>query len=294
MKATHLFSLYFLCATLWLTGCKHKASLKSIYNDKTLEADLSTIETNKQASSEDLKLLSVYILYSKIIDQKIGKKNYADLLLEAKTTQRKKIKPFQIILSRLERASYDEVLGNALAISEEDSSLYNKRKELQKLEENFVREQNKILKEMEANKKSEPERRREFSNNLEEDGLNVHTKVSEKTKKALKVTLLKKQTVKKTESYSTIEYTFKITNTTDKKVKVLMGKVDIIDQNIDLITSISIECNKEIETKKTIEWKYKTRYPVLSPSYKKLEKLPLPQVIWNPQKIFFSDDTIWQ
>ena len=294
MKAKHLFSLYLLCATLWLTGCQHKASLKSIYNEKTLEADLSAIEKNKQATPEDLKLLSVYILYNKIIDQKINKKNYADLLLEAKTTQRKKVKPFQIILSRLERTTYDEVLGNALAISEEDSSLYNKRKELQKLDENFVREQDKILKEMEANKKNEPERRREFSGNLDEGGISVNTKVSEKTKKALKVTLLKKQTVKKTESYSTIEYTFQITNTTNKKVKVLMGKVDILDQNIDLVTSVDIECNKEIETKKTIQWKSEARYPVLSPSYKKLEKLSLPQVIWKPQKIFFSDDTIWQ
>ncbi|WP_299456154.1 hypothetical protein [uncultured Microscilla sp.] len=294
MKAKQLLPVYLLCITLWFTGCEHKASLQSTYNEKNLEADLLAIEKTKQASKEDLKLLSVYILYNKIIDQQIGSETYADLLLAAKTTKRKKIKPFQVIFSRLERAEYDEVLGNALAISAADSSLHNKRKEFKKLDENFAREQDKILREMEANKKSESEKRREFSNNLEEENLGMPVKVAEKTRKALKVTLIEKKVAKKTESYAYVLYTFELKNTTSKKMKALTGKVDVLDNNIDLVTSVLIECNQEVDAAQAIQWKYEVRYPVLSQVYKKLKDLPKPQVVWNPQKIFFADGTIWQ
>lgn len=294
MKAKSLLPLYLLCISLWFTGCEHKASLKNKYNEKTLEADLRAIEKNKQASKEELKLLSVYILYNKIIEQPIGTETYANLLLAAKATRRKKVKPFQIILSRLERIDYDEILGNALAVSEADSSLRNKRKEFKKLDENFAREQDKILREVEANTDNEPEKRREFSSNLNEDNIGIPTKVDEKTRKALQISLTDKKMVKKTESYAYVVYTFDLKNTTTKKVKALTGKIDVLDENIDLITSIAVECNNEVAAKQTIQWKYEARYPVLSEVYKKLNELPKPQTIWNPQKIFFADGSIWQ
>lgn len=294
MKAQRLLPLYLLCLSIWFTSCEHKASLQSKYNEKTLEADLMAIEKTKQANKEDLKLLSVYILYNKIIDQPIGNETYANLLLAAKSTRRKKIKPFQIILSRLERLEYDEILGNALAVSEADSALRNKRKEFKKLDENFAREQDKILREVEANKNNTSEKRREFSSNLEEDNLDTPIKVSDKTRKALKITLSEKKTVKQTESYVYIVYTFDLKNTTSKKIKALTGKIDILDENIDLVTSVPVECNNEVAANQTIQWKYEARYPVLSQVYKKLKDLPKPQNIWNPQKIFFADGSIWQ
>lgn len=286
--------LYMLCFTICITGCHRKVSMKNMYNENTLEDDLATLEKDQKADVTDLKLLAVFILYKKILDDKIDHKTYADLLLEAKATERKKIKPFQIIFSRLEKLPYNEVLANALTITEGDSSLYNKRKELQQLDENFLRERNKILKEMETHKKNQSNTRREFSNNLEEDDLSILNKASEKTRKALEVALVKKEVAKKTESYIDIEYTFTITNKTPKKIRALMGKVDILDKNIDNLTSIEVECNQEIEVAKTIRWKYQVRYPILSETYQKLKNMPSPKAIWNPQKIFFSDDTIWQ
>lgn len=290
-----LKSLLLLCAfCLCLMGCERKVSLQDPYNESSLETDLKYLEEEKKLNLADLKLLSVYILYKKMLDNKIGQKTYADLLLEAKATQQKKVKPFETVFGRLEKMNYDEVLGNALAISESDSLISLKRKELQQLDEKFAREQDKILAEMETDKKNKTNTRREFSNNLEDDDSDMVGNVSTKTRKALSVTLQKKQVQKLPNDQTDVQYLFKITNNTAKKIRVVVGKVDVIDERIENITSFAIECNKEIKANQTIEWKYTARYSTLSETYKKLEKINTPKIIWNPQKIFFTDGAIWQ